>query len=144
MSERPQITKELILEAARQVAASVDGDAETIAMHYRHPMDGYQLARELERFACWDPTMEDVWELDAMNSIVSDLHRKAETEWAQANNIQPPLAVGTRIAQGVIEGICDHMAARYLVKEDGCTQAGRFLLIRFEDARARTQEETHG
>ena len=141
--DRPTITREMILEAAAQVAKHLnDGDPETIADHYTHPMDGYQLARELERWASWDITMRDAEELDSMSSIVGRLHQAAEKQWALENNIQPPLPVGTRIQRGVIEGVSEHMAARYLVKEDGCTQAGRFLLVRFEDARA--VEENHG
>ena len=132
--DRPKITKEMVFEAANEIAAKLDGDAETIAKHYRHPMDGYELARELDRYAGWDLTMPDVEELDCMSSIVSDLHRKAEKKWVDENDIQPPLPVGTRITQGVIDSVCDQSAARYRVKENGCTQAGRFLLIRFEDA----------
>lgn len=132
--DRPKITNEMVLEAAKEIAEKLDGDAETIAEHYRHPMDGYELARELDRYASWDLTMPDVEELDCMSGIVSDLHRKAEKKWAEENDIQPPLPIGTRIKQGIIDGVCNHSAARYLVKENGCTEAGRFLLIRFEDA----------
>ena len=76
--ERPKITKEMILEAAAKIAESLDGDADTIAEHYSHPMDGYQLARELDRYAYWDLTMSDVEELDGMSSIVDKLHRDAD------------------------------------------------------------------
>ena len=62
------------------------------------------------------------------------MHRKAEKKWVDENNIQPPLPIGTRIKQGVIHSVCDYSAAKYRVKEDGCAQDGRFLLIRFEDA----------
>lgn len=132
--DRPKITKEMVLEAAKEIAEKLDCDAETIAEHYQHPMDGYELARELDCYAYLDLKMQDVEELDCMSSIVSDLHREAERKWAAENDIQPPLPIGTRITQGVIDGVCDHSAARYLVKENGCTDAGRFLLIRFEDA----------
>jgi hypothetical protein len=134
--ERPKITKEMILEAATKIAHSIDGDAETIAACYSHPMDGYQLAKEIERRAYWDLAMADVEELDVMSSIVSELHRAAEKKWAEENNIQPPLPIGTRITRGVIDSVCSHSAARYRVKENGCTQDGRFLLVRFEDAKA--------
>ena len=133
--KRPTITQEMILEAAKKVAANLDGaDAETIAEHYRHPMDGYQLAKELDRYAYWDLTMSDVEELDCMSSIVSDLHRKAEKAWGEAYPVQPPLPVGAAIKEGVIEGIYEHQPAYYRVKENGCTQDKRWLLIRFEDA----------
>lgn len=131
---RPKITQDMIADAALQISAKVDGDADTIAEHYTHPMDGYELARELDRYAGWDLTMHDVEELDCMSSIVSGLHRKAEKKWAVENDVQPPLPIGTRIKEGVIDSVCDHSAARYRVKENGCTKDGRFLLIRFEDA----------
>jgi malic enzyme len=132
--DRPKITKEMVFEAAKEIAEKLDGDAETIAEHYRHPMDGYELARELDRYAGWDFTMPDVEELDCMSSIVSGLHREAEKKWAAETDIQPPLPIGTRIKEGVIDSVCNHSAARYRVKENGCTNEGRFLLIRFEDA----------
>jgi hypothetical protein len=134
--ERPKVTKEMILEAATKIAERLDGDAETIAEYYEHPMDGYQLAKELDRNAYWDLTMSDVEELDCMRGIVDQLHRAAEKKWVAENNIQPPLPIGTRITRGVIDSVCSYSAARYRVKEDGCTQDGRFLLIRFEDAKA--------
>ena len=67
----------MVLEAAKGIAEKLDGDAETIARYYRHHMDGYELARELDRYAGWDLTMPDVEELDGLSSIVSDLHHKA-------------------------------------------------------------------
>jgi len=132
--ERPKVTKEMILEAATKIAANFDGDAETIAEYYEHPMDGYQLAKELDRNAYWDLTMSDVEELDGMSSIVDRLHSEAEKMWFANNNIQPPLPVGTAIKQGVIVDIYKYAATRYSVKENGCTQNGRFLLVKFEDA----------
>lgn len=125
--KRPTITKEMITEAAYVVAANVDGDAETLASHYRHPMDGYELARELDRYCGWDLTMRDVEELDCMSGIVADLHRKAEKKWAEEHPMQPPLPVGAEIKEGVIAGIYEYQPAYYRVKENGCTQDGRFL-----------------
>ena len=132
---RPKITKEIILEAALKVASNIeDCDADIIAENYRHPMDGYELARELDREEGWDLTMLDVEKLDAMSSIVSRLHAEAEKLWVKKNDIQPPLPIGTKIKEGVIDSVYQHSAARYCVKADGCTQDGRFLLIKFEDA----------
>ena len=132
--ERPKVTKEMILEAATKIAANLEGDAETIAEYYEHPMDGYQLAKELDRNAYWDLTMSDVEELDGMSSIVERLHSEAEKKWFSENDIQPPLPIGAVIKQGVIDGVYEHAAARYKVKETGCTQEGRFLLVKFVDA----------
>ncbi len=132
--ERPTVTKEMILEAATKIAERIDGEAETIAEYYEHPMDGYQLAKELDRNAYWDLTMSDVEELDDMSGIVDSLLAKAEKQWFAENDIQPPLQIGSTIKQGVINGIYEHAPARYLVKETGCTQKGRFLIVKFEDA----------
>ena len=132
--ERPKVTKEMVLEAASKIAERIDGDVETIAEYYEHPMDGYQLAKELDRNAYWDLTMSDVEELDCMSSLVERLHSEAEKKWFAENSIQPPLPVGTAIKQGVIVDIYKHAAARYIVKENGCHQDGRFLLVKFEDA----------
>ena len=132
--DRPKVTQEMILEAATKIAANVDGDAETIAKFYQHPMDGYRLAKELDRRAYWDLTMTDVEELDCMSGIVETLHSEAEKKWFAESNIQPPLPIGATIKQGVIAGIFEHGAARYKVKEDGCDSDGRFLIVKFEDA----------
>lgn len=136
--KRPAINKAMILAAAEQVAAEIgDGaDAETIASNYRPYMDGYELARQLDRYCGWDFTMREVEALDEMTGIVMRLQREAEKAWATAYNIQPSLPTGTTIKQGVIAGVCEHSAAKYRVKEHGCGQKGRFLLINFEDAEA--------
>lgn len=131
---RPKITDEMILEAAQQIAEKLDGDAATIAEHFRPHMDGYELARELDRWCGWDLTMSDVEELDCMSSIVDQLQRDAEKKWFAENDIKPPLPIGTHITRGVIEGLCDHSPGKYLVKENGCTQQGRWLLVNYEDA----------
>lgn len=134
---RPKITEEMIFEAALQVAKKLSGDeesAKTIAQYYCHPMDGYSLARELDHYAGWDFTMSEVEELDAMSSIIDQLQREAEKKWATENAIQPPLPIGTRIKQGIIHHVSEYNVARYCVKEDTCTQKGRYLLIKFEDA----------
>lgn len=132
---RPKITKEMVLEAAKEIAKKLGGDAETIADHYQHPMDGYELARELDRYAGWgDLNMQDVEELDCMRSIVDRLQREAEKKWFAESDIQPPLPIGATIKQGVIVDIYKHAPARYSVKENGCTKDGRYLLVKFEDA----------
>ena len=135
--KRPTIDKAMILAAAEQVAAEIgDGaDAETIADNYRPYMDGYELARQLDRYCGWDFTMSEVETLDTMTGIVMGLQRDAEKTWAAAYNIQPALQIGTTIKQGVIAGVCEHSAAKYRVKEHGCDQKGRYLLINFEDAK---------
>ena len=133
---RPTVTDAMRLEAAIIVAEKLGepDTADVIAKNYRHPMDGYELARELDRNEYWDLTMSDVEELDCMSSIVSRLLNDAEKKWFAENDIQPPLPIGTRIMEGVIDSVCDYKAATYRVKENGCEQQGRFLLIPFERA----------
>ncbi|MEX5320402.1 hypothetical protein WCE04_13770 [Pseudomonas shirazica] len=54
---RPTADKAMILEACKVVAEKLDGaDAETIAQHYRRHMDGFELAKELDKYAYWDTT----------------------------------------------------------------------------------------
>lgn len=60
--------------------------------------------------------------------------RAERKKWVLDNNIQPPHAIGTRITRGVIAGVSQHDPAAYLVKEDGCTNPHRHLLVNFEDA----------
>jgi len=134
--DRPRVTDDMILEAAKQVAARLDGNAEDIAQQYRHPMDGYELAKELERWCSWDVQRSDIDELDSMEYLVRDLHEKAEKQWVAENGITPALAIGAKIKRGTICGVDDHRAAYYLVKENGCTQEGRYLLLKFEVAEA--------
>lgn len=131
---RPTVTDAMKLAAAQQVAKALNGDAETIAQAYTHPMDGYELARELDRRYGWDLRRDDVDELDVMESLVREQLEAAEKAWVAECNVKPPLPIGTRIKQGVIAGVSDYSAATYKVKEDGDTVAGRFLLVRFEDA----------
>lgn len=135
--KRPQITFEMKLEAARQVATKLDGaDAETIAKTWQPHMDGYELARELDKNYYWDLTRDEMEQLDDMGEIVNDLLSEAEKQWFEENNIQPPLPIGTRIKEGVIAGIDKYGVARYLVKENGCIDPNRHLLIKFEAAEA--------
>lgn len=131
---RPTITKEMVIEAAAKIAENLGGDAETIARNYRHPMDGYQLARELDRNEYWDLSMSDVEELDNLSAVVASLLTAAEKKWFSENDIQPPLPIGSTIREGVIDGIYQYAPARYLVKESGCSQDGRFLIVKFENA----------
>ena len=42
--------------------------------------------------------------------------------------------------RGEITGISEYDGATYLVRENGCTDEGRRLLVRFEDARALAPE----
>ena len=133
---RPTVTHEMKLAVAMKVAESVNGDAETNAAAYSYPMDGYALAKELDDRHYWEITASDVEELDAMDVLVRDELKRAEREWVEREGITPKLANGTTIKRGVIAGVSEYSPAMYKVKEHGCQQEGRFLLVRFEDAEA--------
>jgi len=131
---RPKITDQMINGAADLVAHKVGGNAEDIVAQYKHPMDGYELAKELERWCSWDIKRDDIDDLDEMQWLVRQAHETAIKQWVVGFDIQPTLPVGTKITRGVIAGISDRFDARYKVKENGCTQDGRYLLIKYEDA----------
>lgn len=134
--ERPKISREIVIKAAERIADDVGVSAATIANYYRNGMDGYELARALESYEVCDMTMHEAEALDCMDMHVSELLAAAEKKWAEDYNIQPPLPIGAKIAQGVISGISEYGAAKYLVKENGCTQENRWLLVNFENAQA--------
>lgn len=138
MSSRPTVTRELVARAVGEISAEIAlVSAETIAKAYSPAFDGYHLARHLERFHYVDGlTMSDVEALDRVSMLVDAELRREELEWVKAHNIQPKLKAGDVVEQGTIAGVCGYAAARYLVKEPGCTQEGRFLLVKFEDAEA--------
>lgn len=136
---RPIITREMVLAAAREVGGHIGGEwAERIADSFRPDMDGYTLARAIDTWG--ELTMDDVEELDQIPFLAAQAQTEAEKQWVKDNNIQPKLADGTVLRQGVIAGVCEHSPARYMVKAHGCVEEGRFLLVKFEDAEA---ELTH-
>lgn len=140
---RPTATRETILQVASDVALSLgesaDG-AEDIADAYMgYGPCGFRIAKELDRDG-WHLTSEFVNTLDGMCLDVSLAVAELEKAWAEENGIQPPLEIGTEIKEGVIAGIYEHQPAYYLVKEHGCTNDSRHLLIKFEDAQEVTVE----
>ena len=131
---RPKADKVMILAACTLVAEKINGDAETIAKHYRRHMDGFELAKELDKYASWDTTRDDMEALDEVDYLVDRAEGLAVKAWAEEFKPEPPLPIGTRVKQGVITRIYEHTPATYCVKEDGCTNDTRSLLIKFEDA----------
>lgn len=131
---RPRADKAMILAACTVVAEKISGDAETIAQHYRRHMDGFELAKELDKYASWDTTRDDMEALDEIDYLVDRAEELAVKAWVEEFNPQPPLPIGTRVKQGVITRIYEHSPATYCIKEDGCTNDTRSLLIKFEDA----------
>lgn len=134
---RPKATREIILQAAIKAAGDLGvsaEDAKDIADAYsRSGPDGFAIAKELECMG-WDLSASDIEVLDEMYCDVSRAVAELEKAWAEENNIQPPLEIGTEIKEGVITGIYEHQPAYYRVKEHGCTNDSRYLLIKFENA----------
>lgn len=139
---RPSITDAMVLEAAVKVlkSAGCAEDPEDVVAAYRHGMDGYELAKQLDDHFSWDVDAALVEALDGVHSAVREVHFAACKAWAEEYKIQPPLANGTSIDRGVIHGVCQYAPASYLVKQYGCTQDGRFLIVKFEDAKARSDQ----
>lgn len=136
--QRPKVTQQMIEQAAKRLAADNgwdDDQAAEVAAVYLNHMDGYELAKELERRYVWTITVDDVEALDGMAHEVRAIHREACIAWAKENDIQPPLPVGAATTQGEITGIYEHDAACYLVREPGEQNDGRRLVVRFEDAK---------
>lgn len=135
---RPAVSDGVILKAAQSICEELDGaDAQSLADAYGQGYTtGFELAKELERWHGWDIELMTIEVLDSMDFEVGQEHEKVCKVWFEENNIQPPLPIGTAIQEGAITGICEHSVARYLVKENGCAQDGRWLLIKFENAKA--------
>lgn len=139
---RPEVTEDMIRQAAASVMPSLnprDDDEkermiEDIVKHYSHPMDGYELARDLDKWESWDCNRDEMETLDGVESIVSTLLEDAEKSWFEQHDIQPPLPIGTAIQRGVIKGINEHSVATYNIQETGCIDPNCSLLIKFEDA----------
>ena len=129
----------MVTVAAAKIIKQIgnDEDATDVANEYWHGIDAYDLGKALEQNHGWIVDAHVIEALDCMHFEVSDLHKNACTEWVAKYNIQPSLAIGTEIKQGVITGISQHKPACYLVKETGCTNDNRSLIIKFEDAEAK-------
>ena len=111
--------------------------ARDISKAWHVGMDGYELAKELERNFYWGSlSLQDAEDLDGIGWAVRDAEEEARKAWVLAWDIKPPYPVGTEITRGVIASVHEYSAATYNVKENGCTQDGRFLLVKFENAKA--------
>lgn len=137
---RPYANKQIIEEAAEEMALIIDADAATIAQHYSYPMDGYELARELEKYAYWDVDRDMMEKLDEMEAIVDRKLKAAEERWAEENDIQPELPNGTRVQCkvrrqfGFIDGVSEYGVARYLVRDENQPESDTSRwVIKFED-----------
>jgi hypothetical protein len=137
---KAEVIKELVRfieEAGYWNDLPAEEAATDIAKHWRPGIDGYELAKDLENHEGWGIDAQDVEGLDSIDFAISRAKTVARKEWAKAWNIQPPHPVGAKVktprGKGVIAGVYEHEGATYLIKEDGCKQEGRHMLIKFED-----------
>ena len=137
---KPEIIKALIAHIEKKKLwpdTSSEECAAEIASQWHSGIDGYELAKNLDSYCGWSPDAEDVDQLDDIGMVISTAQKEARKDWAKAWNIQPPHPIGTKVksprAKGVIAGVSEYMGATYLIKEDGCKQEGRHLLVKFED-----------
>lgn len=136
---RPKISAQNIREAAERIAKDIgqhDG-VDDLVSAYEPYEDGYKLGRRLEDDYYWEVDASIISDLDNMDSIVLRLNEADQKRWAEEYKIKPPLPNGMEIKEGVIVCVCSYAPASYRVKQTGCTQDGRFLIIKFEDAKQR-------
>ncbi|MFM9928177.1 hypothetical protein VLK31_34765 [Variovorax sp. H27-G14] len=143
---RPTVTEEMIRAAIMKVAPQLAGDmpttsdiesvADSIQRVYHRYMDGFDIAKALDCYESWDTTRDEMEALDAIDMEVDRAHRAAEKQWGIDHPMAPPLPVGAMTTRGLIAGIYEYQPAYYCIKETGCTDASRHLLVKFEDARA--------
>lgn len=135
-NKRPEITKEIISIGCKEFAKKFnysEYEAKQICQHYSPFDNGYELAKNLDRYCCWQIDLQKVEDLDCVEDYVSNEHKKACKKWFEENDIKPPLPIGSKIKQGVIHSIYEHDVAYYKVKAYDCNQDGRFTLIKFEN-----------
>ena len=137
--DRPKLTKELItVTAAAFCEASgwgPDQAADMASVCRSAHMDGYELAKELDRMCGWMPTAQDVETLDNFGCPLREALRQARITWARDNNVQPPLPVGAMTTHGEIIGIYAHDGACYEIRNPVDADPTRRYIVRFEDAR---------
>lgn len=147
---RPNFSADIAKAAAKSVAGAllmegliesneVSELADAIAKHGGRHMDGYQLAKRLDDHG-WDCDLPMAEALDGWWSSINREIDKAQKAWAERNDIQPPLPVGTRVTtncgeKGTIDAIYTYGAAQYCVAIDGETRSGARLIVNFEDVR---------
>ena len=140
---RPTACAVIIRLAAEELGRKIHIDPLAIAKRYRHPMDGYELARELENNDNWHVDRATMEELDEMQEMVDRRLIKTQKVWAEENSIQTPLAVGSRIKCksrnefGIIESVCTgdrHIACYYVKPEGSGNPESLRWIVKFENA----------
>ncbi|MBJ7555425.1 hypothetical protein [Marinomonas spartinae] len=142
--KRPTMTSDILIAAAISQGMT-ESEANEIGHNYSGHMDGYDLAKYLDRHCDWDTSRETVDELDEVIFEAKEKLKALEYEWVSRNNIQQPLCNGTRIKDGIIDGVYEYQAARYKVIKNGDTaQSSSRLIVKFEDAVLTDQPQIEG
>lgn len=120
--------------------------AKALMKIYSPHLDGYELAKEIEREG-FCPDVEMVNELDSFDYEVSTARRQAEAEWVKNIGFTPEFAIGDEVdmgvsshrpEHGVVTGI-RHESAEYEVKAHGDDRAT--YIIRAENLKRRINEQ---
>ena len=154
---RPELTNEMKKAGALKAVQSghlarVDEDeaeefAVDIAKHYYHGIDAYDLAKNMDTYGSWNVDSMFVDDMEQVDAYIQEIHSEAVECWGKTYNPTPPFELGTELEAysfstnrhgGVIDGICEHTPAMYLVKmhdrpEDDTSRR----LIKFEEAKLR-------
>lgn len=115
---------------------------ESLIRHYRPHLNGYELAKEMERDG-YSPDAEMVNELDTFDHYVSSCGREAEKEWVKLVGFNPEFSVGDDVDLG--ERFKDrgqygkvsrirHESAEYEVKVDAASNSA--FIIKAENLKA--------
>jgi hypothetical protein len=150
---RPKFSPEIALVVAKELAAKlahdglidpnqIEASADDIVKYAEPHMDGYENARELEKWALWECDLRIAETLDEFSHLVANQIVAAEKEWAARNDIKPPLPCGARVSlpkkeTGTIDRVYECGGAKYCVAIDGDPHAHsstqRRRIVNFED-----------
>ena len=143
-NKRPrQITEAMALAAAEEIVAKLadvgekaKAAADVVAVtSCDRSMDGYQIARELERQKHWTCDMEIAEAMDRFYNLCNEALNDAVEQWAKDNPSRPSLPIGATVQTphgvGIIERIDEYRPQSYIVPI-----GGHRLVIAFEDVSA--------
>lgn len=132
---RPVVDDSVIQQAAEKFcsAHSLDSSAvDDIVEVFDDSKDGYEIAKELDNYYGWAMNSRMVSDLDDLSHEVYILVRKAVIKWVEDFQVKPKLPLETVCKRGIIKGF-DEKTAMYKVKENGCTNPSRHLLLDYEE-----------
>lgn len=104
--------------------------------------DGYEIAKELDRWHGWNCDREMLDYFDNYSSEVRTMVDVVQYHWIKRHNIQPPFPIGATVTYrdgktGVITDITEHFPGAYSIAEDGDPLARspqqRRHIVHFED-----------